>query len=56
LLAALFGVHVASRRKLFAPLERSAPDWIFALGYGGASALVLVWVAIGYQPFIYFQF
>jgi len=41
------------------PLEdRSAAvsDWIFAPAYGAAVALVLPWAAVGYQPFIYFQF
>ena len=31
-------------------------DWVYALAYGAAWAIVLPWAAQGYQPFIYFQF
>ena len=32
------------------------PSWAFALVLGTATALVLPWIAVGYRPFIYFQF
>lgn len=54
--ALLAAAHVVSSRGWFArPLERS-PWWAFAATYGALGALVLPWVAVGYRPFIYFQF
>ena len=32
------------------------PGWAFGPAYGVAWALALPWVAMGYTPFIYFQF
>jgi hypothetical protein len=49
-------VHIAMFRRLWHAAFRAAPDWAFAVAYGGGVALVLPWAASGYQPFIYFQF
>jgi alginate O-acetyltransferase complex protein AlgI len=52
-----FGVlHVLLHRHSLEHRLSNVPDWAFALGLGATAALVLPWVAVGYQPFIYFQF
>lgn len=43
------------RRRLHERLSW-APDWLFAVGYGAAIAVILPFVSVGYRPFIYFQF
>ncbi len=49
-------VHWAFYKRLFDMRFAAAPNWAFSVAYGGVWALVLPWVAIGYKPFIYFQF
>ena len=49
-------VHAVARRTNPADAAAKAPGWAFAPAYGIAWALALPWVAVGYTPFIYFQF
>ena len=35
---------------------RRGPDWAFSAGYAAAAALVVPFVSVDYDPFIYFQF
>jgi hypothetical protein len=56
LLIGFAAIHVALHRRLIQPQIERLPDWTFAIGFGAAVALMLPWVAVGYQPFIYFQF
>ncbi len=54
-LPAFLAVHVAASKGFFRPVQR-LPDWAFAAALGAAVALVLPWVTVGYQAFVYFQF
>ena len=54
--ALLVGLHMASQRRLFERTWRSAPAPVFALGYGVVVAFILPLIAVGAEPFIYFQF
>jgi alginate O-acetyltransferase complex protein AlgI len=54
-LVGLAVVHFISNRGVFRRLER-VPPWLFALGYGVATRLVLGFVPQEATPFIYFQF
>jgi alginate O-acetyltransferase complex protein AlgI len=57
LVALLALAHVITRRGMGQRLARAPlPGWAFAAGYGAAAALVLLFVRIDVQPFIYFQF
>jgi alginate O-acetyltransferase complex protein AlgI len=55
--ALLVAAHVLARRGLGQRLARAPlPGWAFAAVYGAAAAIVLLFVRIDVQPFIYFQF
>ncbi|MCG3135266.1 MAG: Peptidoglycan O-acetyltransferase [Planctomycetes bacterium] len=57
LVAAFAAMHVvASKDRLVPRIAWSVPRWAFAALFGLAVGLVLPWIAIGYTPFIYFQF
>jgi alginate O-acetyltransferase complex protein AlgI len=49
-------VHWVFYRGILYERCRALPHWAFALVYGATWALILPWVAVGYRPFIYFQF
>jgi alginate O-acetyltransferase complex protein AlgI len=50
-------LHFAAAREALIPrFVWRLPRWAFALGIGATTALLLPWVAVGYAPFIYFQF
>jgi alginate O-acetyltransferase complex protein AlgI len=49
-------VHRLNARGVFSTWWRRGSSEIFAAGYGGAVALVLVFIPARYTPFIYFQF
>ncbi|MBV8564758.1 MAG: MBOAT family protein [Methylobacteriaceae bacterium] len=55
-LMALAVVHAASRRINLKVLLSATNDAAFAFGYGAAVALILPFVNVAVQPFIYFQF
>ncbi|MBV9220492.1 MAG: hypothetical protein JOY94_13835, partial [Methylobacteriaceae bacterium] len=55
-LIALAVVHAASRRINLKVLLSATNDAAFAFGYGAAVALILPFVNVAVQPFIYFQF
>ena len=54
--AALGFVHWLNFRGAFSTWWRRGSDPLFAFTYGGAIALVLVFIPSSYTPFIYFQF
>jgi len=55
--ALLAAVHGLAHRGLGQRLARAPlPGWAFAAAYGAAAAVVLLFVRIDTQPFIYFQF
>ena len=56
LLMALAAVHWANYRRWFTGTWRRLPRWAFALAYGVAVGLALLFVPARYAPFIYFQF
>ena len=56
LFAILALVHWLNLRGKFATWWRRAPDPAFAFAYGGAIAIILVFIPSNYTPFIYFQF
>jgi len=56
LFAALGFIHWLNFRGVFSTWWRRGSDSLFAFGYGGAFALILVFIPANYTPFIYFQF
>ena len=56
LFAVLAIVHAANRRAVFGKLVDRLPHWAYAVGWGSAFAITLLFVAQGYRRFIYFQF
>jgi len=48
--------HTAAYLRLFERFGSRISDWVYAAGYGVASACALMLLATEYQPFIYFQF
>ena len=54
--ALLAFVHWLNFREKFSTWWRRGSDSTFALAYGAATALILVFVPSNYTPFIYFQF
>ena len=55
-LGGFVAVHVLLHRTELTRRVAALPHWAFFAAYGAAVALVLPWVAVGYRPFIYFQF
>ena len=57
-LLAVFGIghHLAADPRWVRRWEGWLPDWLYAVAYGVAVAVLLPWAATGYQAFIYFQF
>ncbi|HED64054.1 MAG TPA: MBOAT family protein, partial [Planctomycetes bacterium] len=55
-LAVLTALHFASHRGLLRPIWRRPPTPAFVLGLAAAATLVLPFVPLSSQPFIYFQF
>ena len=56
ILVGLAVVHWLNYRRVFSSWWRRLPDPMFALTYGSAWPLVLLFVPAQYKPFIYFQF
>jgi len=56
LFAVLAYIHWLNSRGTFANWWRRGSDQVFALAYGGAVAIILVFIPTNYTPFIYFQF
>jgi alginate O-acetyltransferase complex protein AlgI len=57
LIGLFLALHLAASREALIPrFVWRLPRWAFALAFGGTVALFLPWVAVGYAPFIYFQF
>ena len=56
IVVALGIVHWMNARGTFADWWRRAPDPVFAVAYGCATATVLLFIPSHYTPFIYFQF
>jgi hypothetical protein len=54
--ASLLAAHVLSYRVDFAVVATRINDKVFACGYGATVALILPFVNVAVQPFIYFQF
>ena len=48
--------HFVMYKRLLHDFFRGLPNWAFAAIYGVCVALVLPWVTVGYEAFIYFQF
>jgi hypothetical protein len=53
---ALGVVHWMNSRGTFAHWWRRGPDPAFAVAYGCATGIVLLFIPPHYTPFIYFQF
>ncbi len=47
--------YLAYKRVAWKAIDQT-PDWLCAIGYGVATALMLLFVPVEYKPFIYFQF
>ena len=56
LIVAFALAHGLGARRDWSALAARAPRWAFAAGYGVAVAVVLLFVQVDVQPFIYFQF
>jgi len=56
LFAGLAAVHWLHWRRILADWWRQGPAWLFALGYGAAFELALLFVPLKYGAFIYFRF
>ena len=57
LIVLLAGAHVVARRGFGKRVaDAPLPYWAFAAAYGAVAAVVLLFVRIDVQPFIYFQF
>ncbi|HEY0368777.1 MAG TPA: MBOAT family O-acyltransferase, partial [Chthoniobacterales bacterium] len=52
----LFAIHWLNFRRVFAKWWRRVSTPAFAVGYGAAVAIVLLFIPPHYTPFIYFQF
>src|SRR5205085_2468481 len=50
LFAVLAIVHAANRRAVFGKLVDRLPDWAYAVAWGAAFAITLLFVAKGYRP------
>lgn len=55
-LPALLALHTLAYQRFFARGLLRVPNWVFALGYGAAFALLLPFIQMNSQPFVYFNF
>jgi alginate O-acetyltransferase complex protein AlgI len=49
-------LHTAAYRRWGREWWRRGPEWAFTAGYAAAVALVVPFISVDYDPFIYFQF